>query len=115
MITRRRRLAKLKLTHLPSQRQLDLARQLSFYIELSELLARFGFVRPNTQNPRDFALALRTAHGPGMEPVLALTDLFYRVRFGGLTLDTPQRQRVRVYLRQLQRALAGPNTDDLAR
>jgi hypothetical protein len=42
-----------------------------------------------------------------MGPVLELTDLFYRVRFGGRTPNQAVRQRARVYLRQLERALTG--------
>jgi protein-glutamine gamma-glutamyltransferase len=108
VIRRRRRLAELKLTELPTDRQRDLAKRLFFYIEMTDLLARHGHVRPTAQNPRDYALALVSQQPDGMAPVLALTDLFYRVRFGGKAMDPPQRRRVRVYLRQLQRSLPGP-------
>ncbi len=106
VLRRRRRLAQLKLTGLPADRQLDLARQLSFYIQMCDLLARHGHVRPVSLNPRDYAQSLAEQNPAGMGPVLALTDLFYRVRFGDLPLDPTQRRRVRVYLRQLQRTLA---------
>lgn len=106
VLRRRKRLAQLKLTGLPADRQLDLARQLSFYIQMSDLLARHGYVRPVSLNPRDYAQSLAEQKPDEMGPVLALTDLFYRVRFGDLPLDPTQRRRVRVYLRQLQRTLA---------
>lgn len=106
VLRRRRRLAQLKLTGLPSDQQLDLARQLSFYVQMSDMLSRYGHHRPVTQNPRDYARSLVSLQPDAMAPVLALTDLFYRVRFGGLALDPSQRRRVRVYLRQLQRSLS---------
>ncbi len=107
VVVRRRRLVKLKLTSLPPADQRDLARQLAFYIDMSEMLAGHGFVRPQWQNPRDFALNLLHDQPERMGPVVALTDIFYRVRFGNQALSTVQRQKVRVYLLQLQRALSG--------
>lgn len=110
VITRRRRLMKLKLSKLPAQRQTELARQLAFFIEMNDLLANHGYVRPASQNPRDYALALMDEYPAVMGPVLELTDLFYRVRFGGRTPDQTLRQRARVYLRQLEHALTGRET-----
>ncbi|MEZ6191187.1 MAG: transglutaminaseTgpA domain-containing protein [Phycisphaerales bacterium] len=107
VVTRRRRLMKLKLSKLAPQRQTELARQLAFFIDMNDLLAEHGYFRPASQNPRDYALALIEERPGVMGPVLELTDLFYRVRFGGRTTDQAVRQRARVYLRQLQRGLAG--------
>jgi protein-glutamine gamma-glutamyltransferase len=115
VVVRRRRLAKLKLTALPPTRQRDLARQLAFYIDMNALLARHGHVRPRWQNPRDYARSLAGAQPGKMDPVVALTDIFYRVRFGDMPLDPPRRQRVRVYLRQLERSLAGDHTAQTGR
>ncbi len=110
VVTRRRRLMKLKLSKLPPQRRAELARQLSFFIDMSDLLADHGYVRPASQNPRDYALALRDLKPAVMGPVLELTDLFYHVRFGGRTADQAVSRRARVYLRQLERALTGRGT-----
>lgn len=110
VVTRRRRLTKLKLSSLPPQRQRDLARQLSFFIDMSDLLADHGYVRPASQNPRDYALTLMRERPTAMGPVLELTDLYYRVRFGGRSPDQTIRLRARVYLRQLEHALTGRGT-----
>jgi len=106
VVVRRRRLAKLKLTSIPPAHQRNLARRLAFYLEMSAMLAEHGYVRPPWQNPRDYALGLADEHPESMGPILALTDIYYQVRFGLKTLDPAQRQRVRVYLRQLQRSLS---------
>lgn len=110
VVTRRKRLMKLKLSRFPPQRQTELARQLSFFIDMNDLLAVHGYVRPASQNPMDYALTLRDQQPVVMGPVLELTDLFYRVRFGGQAADQAVRQRARVYLRQLERALTGRET-----
>ena len=102
---RRRRLAKLKLISLPQDRQLALSRQLAFYVELSDLLARHGHLRGSSQNPRDFAKRLADQKPTLKQPLFALTDLFYRARFGGQVLTATERKRIRVYLRQLHQAL----------
>ncbi len=110
IITRRRRVAVLKLTGLSTDQKLNLVRQLSFYVDMIDLLTDHGYPRSNTQNPRDFALGLINRHPQDMQPVLTLTDIFYRVRFGGVTLDTEQRKQVREHLRQLQHNLSNPQT-----
>jgi hypothetical protein len=107
VVIRRRRAAKLKLSTLPPQRQQELVRHLAFFIDMNDLLTQHGYVRPASQNPRDYALELMRERPNEMEPVLDLTDLFYRVRFGGQTPDLSMRMRARVYLRQLERAMTG--------
>jgi hypothetical protein len=107
VVIRRRRLTKLKLTSLAPAHQRDLANQLAFYIDMSTILAKHGYVRPGWQSPRDYAQRLSDDQPEQMSSVIALTDIFYRVRFGDQPLDQAQRQRIRVYLRQLQRSLSG--------
>ncbi len=106
VVVRRRRLTKLKLTSLPPTRQRDLAKQLAFYIDMNTLLSSHSYTRSPWQNPRDYALDLTDRQPKQMAPVLALTDIFYKVRFGGQPMDQAQRQRTRVYLRQLEQALS---------
>ncbi len=102
---RRRHLTKLKLADLPPDVRQTLTRQLAFYIEMSDLLTRHGYRRGTSQNPYDYARSLAEQRPDLEQPLVTLTDLFYQVRFGGRTLDASERQRIRVYLRQLQRAL----------
>lgn len=105
MAKRRRRLSMLKLNALPHDRQLSLSSQLAFYVRMTDLLVGHGHVRGPAQNPREYALILADQHPELKPPVIALTDLFYRVRFGGRSLSPSERKRIHVYLRQLQRAL----------
>ncbi|GAB4193603.1 MAG: hypothetical protein Kow00105_07770 [Phycisphaeraceae bacterium] len=105
IIVRRRRMAILKLNGMPAEKQIELARHLTFFIEMNQILARNGYKRHRSQNPRNFAMQLVEEHPDRMAPVLALTDLFYRIRFGNQPLDHASRLRARVYLRQLDKAL----------
>ncbi len=74
--------------------------RIEFYRRFELLLARKGLVRAAGQTPREFALlaADHIAGQGGREQLAAAADLivdaFYRVRFGGLPLDNPQREAV---------------------
>ena len=105
IIIRRRRLAILKLTGLPPDRQRDLARQLAFFIDMNDLLAEHGYVRPQWQNPKDYAQQLAHSSQPNpFAPVLVLTDIFYRVRFGQQPMNPQIRQEVQSQLTILRQA-----------
>ncbi|MFI4861675.1 MAG: DUF3488 and DUF4129 domain-containing transglutaminase family protein [Phycisphaerales bacterium JB063] len=106
LILRHRRMVALQLTALPRAKRRGLARQLRFYIAMLETLERHGHVRPHWQSPYGFAQEL--AHDDPMcfDPVVALTELFYEVRFGYRHLDEERRGRVKVHLRRLEQTLA---------
>jgi protein-glutamine gamma-glutamyltransferase len=111
VVIRRRRLAKLKLNSLPPEQQRELAKQLAFFLDMNAILAQHGYVRPPWQNPRDYALNLAHDLPSQMAPVVTITDIFYKVRFGHQPLDQDQRQQVQTHLRQLQRSfLNQPHT-----
>ncbi len=105
LATRRRRLQQLQLTHLPTPRSRSLARKLRFYLYMLDLLERHGHRRPHWQTPGDFAQELADANPMKFDPVVALTDLFYEVRFGQLQLTKPHHDRIDAHLRQLERGL----------
>ena len=83
--------------------------RIDFYRRFETLLARKGLVRPAGQTPRELALraAERIAAATGRQDCAALpgqlVDAYYRVRFGGLPLDNPQREAVEHGLAQLER------------
>lgn len=106
IILRRRRLAALQLTALPRARRRKLARRLRFYIYMLELLERHGHVRPRWQSPQAFAQELAEVDPMCFDPAVALTELFYEVRFGYREVDADRRQRIRAHLRQLEYTLA---------
>lgn len=108
LILRHRRMVALQLTALPRAKRRGLARQLRFYIAMLETLERHGHVRPRWQSPYGFARELAEHDPMSFDPVVALTELFYEVRFGYRHLDPPRKDRVKVHLRRLEQALAAP-------
>ena len=106
----RRKLTLLKIGSLDSDKQREMVRQLSFYLDMTQLLERHGFVRPNWQNPRDYALSLIQQQPDQMRPVLDLTDLFYRGRYGQTPLDRQDQKTAREQLKRLEAALADNTT-----
>lgn len=86
-------------------------RTLSFYEELLSLLRRKGLRRPAHATPREFARTavaqLAAANEDNHEMLRSIglvTDLYYRVRFGGYELTESQRRQVREALRVLATA-----------
>ena len=71
-----------------------------------DMLERHGYVRPRWQSPQAFATELAEANPMRFDPVVALTELFYEVRFGYRPLDNDRKQRVRAHLRHLEYALS---------
>ncbi|XAL98763.1 DUF3488 and transglutaminase-like domain-containing protein [Phycisphaeraceae bacterium D3-23] len=106
LIMRHRRMVALQLTALPRAKRRGLARQLRFYIAMLETLERHGHVRPHWQSPYGFAQELAEHDPMCFDPVVALTELFYEVRFGYRHLDDERRGRVKAHLRRLEQTLA---------
>jgi hypothetical protein len=106
LILRRRRLSALQLTRLPPDQRRQLSRQLGFYLVMLETLDRYGYHRPAWQTPAGFAHALAADDTERFEPVVALTEQFYQVRFGSRTLDGGRQALIRTHLRQLEERLA---------
>ncbi len=88
----RRRARRIGLKGLPSEEAMRLARQLAFFDELLRLLERRGYDRAPSQTPREFARSLAFLPRQAFDAVVGLTEVFYRVRYGGARL-TPRRQR----------------------
>lgn len=83
-----------------------------FYRRFEKLLAKRGLARRLSETQREFALAAsakiagRTGSGQITRPALEVVEAFYRVRFGGATLDETQAQAVEHALGQVQEAVA---------
>jgi len=103
LIIRRNRLAALQLTALPRARRRGLSRKLRFYLQMLDLLERYGHHRPLWQSPRHFAENLVRINPQTYRPVLALTDSFYAIRFGH---RDPDDDAIRDNMRSLETALA---------
>ncbi|MEM9295594.1 MAG: transglutaminase domain-containing protein [Planctomycetota bacterium] len=106
-LARRKKLSRLRVLELPRGERRRLARDLSFYLRMSDMLDRHGYARPAWQSPRDFADAVVSANPGDLEPIASLTDAFYRVRFGGARATAEDRRDRRRELRALESALLG--------
>ncbi|MEM9418239.1 MAG: transglutaminaseTgpA domain-containing protein [Planctomycetota bacterium] len=103
---RRRRIARLQLTTLPPAQRRGLSRRLRFYLIMLDMLERNGFHRPDWQSPANFAQELAEANPMRFDPVVALTDLFYEIRFGHRPLDADRKRRIRAHLKQLEHSIS---------
>lgn len=86
--------------------------QIEFYERFERLLARQRLVRPQTQTPREFAIACggqlaesTTTQGLAHFPK-RIVDAFYRVRFGNRPLDKQECQAVEQALTALEQGLS---------
>lgn len=104
---RRRRLAALQLGGMPASTRRALSRRLRFYLVMLDMLERHGYSRPAWQSPYSFAQELAEANPMRFDPVVALTELFYEVRFGHREIDDDRRGRIRAHLKQLEHAISG--------
>ena len=90
----RRRAARIGLESLPRDEQLRLARQLGFYDDLLQLLARHQISRPRHLTPQEFSRSLTFLPASAFRTVQRLTDVFYRVRYGDAELSPGSRRRL---------------------
>jgi transglutaminase-like putative cysteine protease len=75
----------------------------TFYTQMLRLLARRGYPQPSTGTAREFASAL--ANHPQLHgPVVELTALYERARFGGESLSPVDRHRASALLQALASA-----------
>lgn len=102
----RRRAARIGIESLPEAEQLRLARQLGFYDDLLKLLDRHRIVRPSHFTPMEFGRSLTFLPSDTYEAVQRLTGLFYRVRYGGATVQPAQHRRLSAVVGRLAHAIA---------
>jgi transglutaminase-like putative cysteine protease len=103
----RRRAARMGMESLPEDEQLRLARQLGFYDDLVRLLGRHRIARPVHCTPLEFSQSLSFLPAEAYDTIRRLTQLFYRVRYGGAELPPPRRRRLGRILDRLSRELDG--------
>jgi hypothetical protein len=102
----------MRLERTPRRVERRLRREVGFWPETLELLARHGFAKPDWITPATFVAtvaAMRPAAGP---PLSALVDLYYRARFAGLDLGPQDRRRIADESQRLVEALRGPARSD---
>jgi hypothetical protein len=90
----RRRASRIGLRFLPASDKFRLVRQLAFYDELLQLLARHQIVRPNHLTPLEFSEMLSFLPSEAYDRIYRLTKLFYRIRYGQIELNAAQQRRL---------------------
>ncbi|MEM1446832.1 MAG: transglutaminaseTgpA domain-containing protein [Planctomycetota bacterium] len=105
-VVRRRRVRRLQLTALPPEQRRGLSRRLRFYLLMLDMLERKGYRRPAWQSPSSFAQELAEANPLRFDPVVALTEQFYEIRFGNRPLDDDRKKRIRAHLKQLEQSIS---------
>src|SRR5205085_1002672 len=90
----RQRAARIGLGDLAPDAQARLVRQLAFYDGLVQLLARHRIVRPAHLTPQEFSRSLSYLPPAAYEVVARLTEVFYRIRFGGASIDDGRQRRL---------------------
>lgn len=107
IVVNRRRVVTLQLTSLSRTQRRALAKRLKFYLIMLDMLERHGHLRPRWQSPFSFAQQLAESNPMRFDPVVALTEIFYEIRFGHRDLDEPRKARIKAHLRALEQNLAG--------
>ena len=102
----RRKAARIGLKRLPTAEQLRLARQLGFYDDLMQLLARNHIARPVHLTPLEFSQTLLYLPGEAYDTIRRLTQVFYRVRYGDAELTGGQRRRLEGVISRLEDSIA---------
>ena len=105
VIHQRNRVRRLHLESASRSDQRRLVRRLEFYLQALRLLAAAGHNKPVWQPPAQFADNLAATDPQRFAPMVALTDVFYEIRFGGRPLDDQRAAAIDGHLRSLRTAL----------
>ena len=104
----RRRAARIGLENLSTSDRVRLLRQLGFYDDLLQLLARRQIARPKHLTPLEFSQSLLYLPSQAYDTIRRLTEVFYRVRYGEYELSPSLRRRLDTVITQLGDALGPP-------
>jgi transglutaminase-like putative cysteine protease len=103
----RRRAARIGLEGLPVDQQIRLARQLGFYEDMMEVLARRSVQRPRHLTPQEFTRTLSFLPVEAYDTIDRLTRVYYRVRYGEARVQPGQQRRLIEAVRKLEERLGG--------
>jgi hypothetical protein len=106
-----RRAKRIGIKSLSTTDQFRLVRQLGFYDDLMRILARHHIERPPHLTPLEFSRSLAYLPAEVYRDVCRLTELFYRIRYGGSKLLTPPRRHLAAVVYRIQRILDAPHHD----
>ena len=77
---------------------------IAFYHELQRVLKKRGFVSAPGTTPREFAVQVASEIQGVRDALAELTDVFYRIRFGGDQLEAGRERRLRSVIESVRSA-----------
>lgn len=101
----RRKATRIGIDSLSTPEQIRLVRQLGFYDDLLRLLEKHRIKRPSHNTPLEFSDSLSYMPSEVYDTVRRLTNLFYRIRYGGAELQPAQRKRLNSVIERLETAM----------
>lgn len=101
----KRRAKRIGLEGLDADLELQLARQLGFYDKLIGLLESRGAVRAAHLTPREFARQLSQLPADSYSAVNRLTEIYYKIRYGGQRLEPALQKRLERVVDRLEKAV----------
>jgi transglutaminase-like putative cysteine protease len=101
----KRRAVKIGLSSLPIPERMRIARQVGFYENMTELLARRRISKPAHMTPQEFGRSLTFLPTEAFDLIDRLTRVFYRVRYGGANIPQGQQRRLQNVVQRLERAM----------
>jgi len=106
-----RRAKRIGIKSLSTTDQVRLVRQLGFYDDLMRILARHHIERPQHLTPLEFSRSLAYLPADVYRDIHRLTQLFYRIRYGGSKVLTPPHRHLAAVVYRIQRILDGTHPD----
>jgi hypothetical protein len=106
----RMRAKRIGLESLPTPEQLRLVRQLGFYHDLLRVLDRHQISWPEHLTPMEFSRTLSYLPNTIYDEVFRLTQLFYRIRFGGEELNPTRLRHLDSVVHNIARAMDGADS-----
>ena len=107
----RRRAQRIGIKSLSTTDQVRLVRQLGFYDDLMRILARHKIRRPQNLTPLEFSRSLAFLPADIYRDIHRLTQLFYRIRYGGSTVLSPSPKHTAAVVYRIQRILDSAHHD----
>ncbi|HSU67601.1 MAG TPA: DUF3488 and transglutaminase-like domain-containing protein [Tepidisphaeraceae bacterium] len=101
-----RRAHRIGIRALPESEQMRLARQLGFYDDMLRLLDQYQIRRAAHHTPLEFCRSLAFLPSEAYDTVHRLTQLFYKVRYGGTELPPARQRRLDNVIGRLEAELA---------
>jgi transglutaminase-like putative cysteine protease len=108
-----RRARRIGIELLSTPDQYRLARQLRFYDDVLRILAKHHIERPRHLTPLEFSRSLSYLPSEVYRDIYRLTELFYRIRYGKITLPAHPRRHLSSVVYRIQQTLDGGSRDRL--